>query len=133
MKKGLAIAIVLGLLLAAYPIYGEELGASLWKTGTPDYGTDAETYTVSGTVEDISMEYSGGYISLKTTDGKVFTLVVKGEWTVGNKTMEYSDLLHYYMDIGDNIGVEYIENPRWGPMAEQIVLQDGSTAYKEVV
>ncbi len=112
-KKGLIIVIFLGILLAAFPLYGKALGEVLW-------GTSGES-TITGTVTSKGVDY----IKVEGT-----TIYVKGTWYYNGTSLSSEELLGR-ISIGETLTVHYFENPRWGYVADEIVFEDGSRAVRE--
>jgi hypothetical protein len=112
-NRGLWIAIILGVLLAAFPFYGKALGDMIWG--------DTGEHIIKGVVNEKGYEY------VVIDDTKIY---VKGDWNYRGSTFTSQELLER-IDIGDELEIKYWNNPKWGPIAEEIVFEDGSKAIRE--
>lgn len=112
-KKGLWIAIFLGIVLAAFPLYGKAIGEVVWGSSGVN--------TITGTVAEKGIDYV-------KIDGH--TIYVKGDWLYNGTIMSSEEILGR-IDVGDTLTIHYWENPRWGYIADEIVFEDGSRAIKE--
>jgi len=122
--KGLLVAaIIVGLLVAAFPFYVDYVKgyAPIYYSGGEE--EEEETYVVKGVVE--SVDAAQGVI---VVDGK--SILVKGEWSGEGETLYYSDLLAK-VKPGMSVTVYCRYSERWGYMAEEIVLPGGVTYEKE--
>lgn len=120
-NKGLYMAIIIGMVLAAYPIYGYPISSALWTNGTGLLSSET-TKVITGNVVSVGSDYI-------VVNGE--TIIFKGYWDYNGKTLYYTAILAL-VHVGDRVKITYTENQKWGKLATEIVLADGSVATKEV-
>jgi len=118
-RAGLAVAILLGVVVALFPFYGESLGDVLWTIPEDaDTEEEEEVYSIEGVVE--SVDPAAGIL---VVDGE--EILFKGYWVPEgggeNDTVYYTELLSM-IEPGAEVTVYYTESGRWGKMAEELVV-----------
>jgi len=118
-RVGLAIAILLGVVVALFPFYADNLADAIWTIPEDSEGEEEEeVYSLEGVVE--SVDPAAGTI---VVDGE--EILFKGYWVPEgggeNDTVYYTELLSM-IEPGAKVTVYYTESGRWGKMAEEVIV-----------
>jgi len=127
MKAGLAVAFVIGIAVALFPLYSDYLSPILWSEAEDAGEEEEDVYAMTGIVESVIPEEE-----IIIVNGK--EIMVKGYWYEedDNTTTLYAADVIAMIQPGMKVTVEYTESGRWGAIAEKIVIHDlGVTLVKE--
>lgn len=120
-KAGLAVAVAIGVAVAAFPLYAGLVAGHLWSWSPPAPGgrggEEAEsTQVVQGVIEAVDFDRM-----VIVVNG--LELRVLGSWVAPNGTeISAYDLLGL-LKPGDRVTVAYSQRGRWGYVLEEITLE----------
>ncbi len=122
-KLGLAISIIIGILVAAFPLYADNISSYIWNLDTSSSSEGSETtYSLQGTVEEVDINES--IIVVNGVEIKVL-----GTWITPNGTeIESQDLLEL-IKPGDQVTVVYSQRGKWGYKLEEITIESTGEHY----
>ncbi|MEB3799473.1 MAG: hypothetical protein LRS45_04000 [Desulfurococcales archaeon] len=122
-KLGLTISVIIGFLIASFPLYADTLSSHLWNMSLNEYSEESRgTHSMHGTIEKVDLENSE-----ITVNGIVIKVV--GTWTAPNgSVIESSDLLQA-LSPGDSVIVKYSKRGRWGYMLDEITVERTGEHY----
>ncbi|MEB3759818.1 MAG: hypothetical protein GSR72_07725 [Desulfurococcales archaeon] len=122
-KLGLAISIIIGVLVATFPLYSDNISGYIWNLNTSSSSEGSETtYTLQGTVEEVDVNES--IIVVNGVEIKVL-----GAWITPNGTeIESQDLLKL-IKPGDQVTVVYSQRGKWSYKLEEITIEPTGEHY----
>ena len=124
-KLGLAISIVIGVLVAAFPLYASYLSSYVWSqtsyTGRGEEGRE-NIHTLEGVIEKV-------YTNESEIEVNGIVLRVIGEWSTSNGEVISSSELLQYLKPGEKVIVKYSQRGRWGSVLEEITIVDTGEHY----
>ncbi|MEB3807241.1 MAG: hypothetical protein GSR73_06975 [Desulfurococcales archaeon] len=118
LKIGLFISILIGIVIAAFPLYSDRLAPYIWSYSSTGEEESENVKVISGVIENIDI----AALSI-TVDGK--SIRVSGTWldTSTNEELNSTTLLEL-LQPGYHVKVSYTEKGRWGSMAEEITVNE---------
>ena len=125
-RLGLAASIIIGLLVAAFPLYSAPLSGMVWSYSASETGGGhGETSEIVGVVEAVYPEES-------TIVVEGVTLRVTGTWIgPGGEELEAGELLAI-LQPGVEVRAVYSVRGRWGAFLEEVtILSTGETYRRE--
>ena len=121
-KLGLAVSIVIGVLVAAFPLYADHLAGYIWSLPAGGEEGGEEAYTLQGVVEEVNINES--YIVVDS-----HRLWVTGTWQAPDGSEITSEQLLARLSPGMRVTVEYTRWGRWGYRLVQITIEDTGERY----
>ena len=123
-KLGLALSIVIGVLVATFPLYSDSLSGYLWSSRT-NTKEDEEAYTIKGNVEEVN-------VNEMTITVNGVEIKVLGTWLTPNGTEIESQNLLALIKPGDRVTVVYEKRGRWGYKLLEITLEQTGEHFVKI-
>lgn len=124
-KLGLAVSIVLGVLVAAFPLYAGYLAGYIWSQSTGWGSHEEEAYTVTGTIEEVDPDES-----IIVVNG--VRIKVTGTWLAPNGSAISSEDLIARLRPGMTVSAEYTKWGRWGYRLVELTIVDTGEKYSRI-
>ncbi len=125
LKIGLIISILLGITIALFPLYSDQIAPYIWGNAEFDnqYRGNENEITITGKIQEIDTVENTIII-----DGQ--SVKINGYWlnTQTDETL-YADELLSTLSVGDNVVIYASSRGHWGLMAEKIILEDRGITF----
>ncbi|MCE4620433.1 MAG: hypothetical protein F7C33_05350 [Desulfurococcales archaeon] len=124
-KLGLAISVIIGVLVAAFPLYVSYLSSYVWsQTSYTGRGEESREniHTLEGVIEKV-------YSNESEIEVNGIVLKVNGAWLTSNGEVISSSELLQYLKSAEKVIVKYGQRGRWGSVLEEIAIVDTGERY----